>query len=629
MKRIALDTEYGHNPETGMMLPFLATTTNEQMVSRAYEIGTMGLYKKKQADYNRVQDIAEDDRIIKVFHNASADISALINIGINPVPPYSDTMIAGGIVNENFSTKKLKPMAAKYLGELCLEEKTLSKARSAITRKLRKEGIISPKKKGDKYFLPYFFVPPEILIPYALKDTEYTIKLEYLFMKPIAKYIDVYEFELSLIPIVVDLYRNGMLIDRPFVAKVIEQYSKEQQKILNKIIRMVKGYGLHFYDAKKKEVPFNPGSPKQISKVCEHLEVPIQKYTKTGVATDKKTLEPFIKQYPFLEAHFDSEWYEKQLTGYYIPFYFHHTTDTNSLAHFSYYQSSAKSGRFTAERIHQIPRKDEEEDDPRVIRDCFPAPKGAYIVAIDYDQIEMRLFGHFSSCELLVNAFINGEDPYLDGAKRIIKEVIGWQAELNKEKNPVKISKLKSRIKGARRAIKIIMLGVIYGMGDAKMASSLGVSFMEGREILTSFYDLYPVKPYMQETISTLYKQGYVRVLYDSSLMHFYRDFRVPHDMAYKAVNLIMQGTAGYVMKSGMLRAWEWLNKHRVKTKFHTLNGTIHDELIFYIYENYRNTVEITQTLQEIMADRVTFSLPITATPKMSDISWGAAKGIK
>jgi DNA polymerase-1 len=629
MKRIALDTEYGHNPETGMMLPFLATTTDEQLISKAYHIGTMGLYKKKSDDYCKIQDIAEDDRIIKVFHNASADISALMNIGMKPVPPYSDTMVAGGIVNENFSTKKLKPMAAKYLNEPCNEEKALSKAKNKITRELRKKGIIPPKQKGDKYFLPYYFIPPEILIPYALKDTEYTIKLEYLFMKTLEKYKDVYEFEMSLIPIVVDLYRNGMFIDRPFVAKMIEQYSSEQKKVLNKIIRMVKGYGLRFYDAKKKEVPFNPNSNLQISKVVEYLEIPITKFTTTGPATDKKTLEPFIDQYPFLEAHFDSEWYEKQLTTYYVPFYFHHTTDINSLAHFSYYQSAAKSGRFTAERIHQIPRKDEELEDPRVIRDCFPAPKGAYIVAIDYDQIEMRLFGHFSECKLLINAFLNGEDPYLDAARRIIKEVVSWETQLKIEKDVVKLAKLKSRVKGARRNLKIIMLGVIYGMGDGKMASSLGVSFMEGREILNSFYELYPVKPYMQSVISTLYKVGYIRVLYDSSLMHFYRDFRVPHDLAYKGVNMIMQGTAGYVMKSGMKRAYDWLQKKRVKTKPHTLNGTIHDELIFYIYENYKNTVEITQTLQEIMADRVTFSLPITATPKISDISWGAARGIK
>jgi DNA polymerase-1 len=615
MKRIALDTEYGYNPETGMMLPFLATTTDEQLISKAYYVGTMGLYKKKNDDYNKIQDLAEDDRIIKVFHNASADISALINIGMKPVPPYSDTMIAGGIINENFSTKALKPMAAKYLGEDCAEEKALSKAKSVITRQLRKEGIIPKKEKGDKYFLPYYFIPPEILIPYALKDTEYTIKLEYLFMKSLSKYRDVYNFELSLIPIVVDLYRNGMYINRPFVAKMIEQYSKEQQKILKKIIKMVKGYGLHFYDVKKKEVPFNPGSPKQISKVCEFLEIPIQKYTKTGVATDRKTLEPFIKQYPFLEAHFESEWYEKQLTGYYIPFYFHHTTDTNSLAHFSYYASSAKSGRFTAERIHQIPRKDEGEDDPRVIRDCFSAPKGAYIVAIDYDQIEMRLFAHFSNCTLLIKDILNGFDPHFGTAVNLYKATD--KKDLSKENEVVQKTK--------RRQAKTINFGIIYGMGIGKLSNSLNVSFMEAKEILNAYFELYPVKEYLYETTSILYKQGYVRVLYDSSFMHFYRDFRVPHDLAYKSVNIIIQGSAGYILKAGMMRVYNWINKNKAKIK---LIASIHDELLFYIYEKESIVLEITKQLQELMADKITFKVPIIATAKISDKSWGNTKKV-
>ena len=117
--------------------------------------------------------------------------------------------------------------------------------------------------------------------------------------------------------------------------------------------------------------------------------------------------------------------------------------------------------------------------------------------------------------------------------------------------------------------------------------------------------------------------------------MDFYRDFRVPQELAYKGVNIIMQGTAGFVMKAGMKRCYDVILKDKALKKVMTvpwtglpaIHGTIHDELIFYVFDKKRSVAEeCTAQMQSLMDDKVTFRVPITTSPKISDRSWGEAK---
>jgi len=161
-------------------------------------------------------------------------------------------------------------------------------------------------------------------------------------------------------------------------------------------------------------------------------------------------------------------------------------------------------------------------------------------------------------------------------------------------------------------------------MGQDKLARSLEVSTMESADILRVYYRKYLVKEYIKSTKGELYRTGSVKVTINRPLLKLYREYRVPHELAYKAVNIIIQGTAAYAMKAGMLRAWKWTKENKKYPGIRLLM-TIHDELIFEIPDKYRKE-EVVPKLTELMSDRTSFKVPIIASPKVSDKSWGDAK---
>ena len=644
MRKLGLDTEADWI--NGKYVPFVMTTYDLKTLKSKY----FDLTDKRQ--FKKAKKIAESN-IRKVFHNAAFDITALLNIGIEiDSSRIDDTMVQANIVNENFETKALKKLAGRYLDESCLEEKELKKAIKETKKELTWPG---KWPKGED--LPYSMIPRSKLKAYACKDPYYTVKLDKLFSRDIRRYSDVYQLELDIIPVIVDMQRNGMRIDRGFVKRMFDSYTEEMHACENGMRRYLANHDIIFNKTQvykrypkqcekwdeiterkdgaffaEKVIDFNPGSKKHVEYVLRELDIDTGKVTseKTRqMAVDKDSLKPFA-EHKFVKIYLRWMFLSKQVGTYYGPLYYWYTSDTNERAHFGLYQSGAKSGRFSAELIQTIPRKDEdkEEKDIRVIRNAFIPEDGYYFAAVDYDQIEMRLFAHFSNCKILIRDLIAGMDPHDSTTLALFPEARPVYEKIQKLKKsgrkPKLLAKLKIKFKGFRRKAKNLQFGIIYGMGQDKLARSLEVSTMESADILRVYYRKYPVKEYIKSTIGELYRTGSVKVTINRPLLKLYREYRVPHELAYKAVNIIIQGTAAYAMKAGMLRAWKWTKENKKYPGIRLLM-TIHDELIFEIPDKYRKE-EVVPKLTELMSDRTSFKVPIIASPKVSDKSWGDAK---
>lgn len=618
MKKIAIDTETSW--KNCRNIPFIATICEENLNTQLFDLRT-------PKGIRNMKEIAAE-KAVKVFHNAPFDITACRNIDIQIVGPYEDTMLQANIINENFESKRLKPLAKLYLNEPCNEEKELKKVKRQLEAKAKKEGKI----------FTWDMIPAETLYPYAKKDPWYTMRLNQLFSKTIGKYADVYRLECSLIPIIAEMQFLGMRIDRKFVLDHYKKYIEEMKKLMIGMNKTIEKKGVRFSEEKiykrypKKSdlwdsitgeegkysavryIPFNPNADAQVRKILLALDIHPTMYTekKHEVSINKEALAPF-KQVPFIDNFLRHKFLSKQTGTYYGPMYTWYTDKKNDRAHFSLFQSGAKSGRFTAELIQTIPRKDEDkpEEQIRLIRNAFIPGKGYSFACIDYDQVEMRLFASFSKCKPLIDHFLAGRDPYLGAAVDIWgKKILGMKKEVTK---------------GYRRKAKTISLGIIYGMGDNKLSASLGVPTIEAHDILQRYFAKYPVRNYMREVISNLYRQGSVSVVLDSPLMKLFREYRVPHDLAYKAVNIIIQGVASYVMKMGMKRCWDYIKKKELDIRMLT---TIHDELIFEINQKY-DVIKMANILKELMEDKITFKVPILASIKLSNKSWGETKEIK
>lgn len=649
---VGCDTEYNNE-----YVPFVATTCDEQLNGKIYDT------KHSSKDTAKIKEICEDRNVVKVFHAACNDLYAFSKIGIK-VRNVEDTMIAASLLNENFESKRLKSLAKIYLNEPCDEEKALSKVKSKLKREAKKEG---------REF-SYEDIPPEILKPYAIKDPSYNIKLWYLFKEPLKKYQAIYDMEKSLIPIIVRMVKRGIKIDRKFVADQITTNAAHIEEAYKDMCAILKENGLRFripirkrltrsYEKTKEsldkfckkqnctvlherveywkgqptlyamlEQAFNPGSTPHLRKAVKKLGIPITVLTNPfdddTVSTESRVIQPFEDDHPFVKHLLKYRFYTKQNTTYYRPLYYRYTSEEHPYAHFMLYQSGAKTGRFTASLIQTIPRNEESRTAKQVnhVRKAFIPRKGYKFVFVDFDQIEMRLFAHYSKCELLIDAIKAGFDPHLGTAITLFGEDVVL-------KNGDDIKKL------CRNVAKAINFGIIYGMGVRKLRASLEpilkllkeklkgkpIVIRRPEEILEEYYSKYPVKAFMSKLTSKLWKKGSIRIKFDSELMGFMRDYRVPQRLSYKGANVVIQGTAAYVLKTAMKRAAAFIKKSGLNIHMLTC---IHDEIAFEVDDSY-DEVKIAQKLADVMSDTITFAVPIIASPKISAKSWGDAKELK
>ena len=621
---IAIDTETANN------IPFIATTCDEQLKTKLYR-------PSNPEDLSELKAIAESPHIVKAFHSAVYDIYCLSLIGINVVPPIEDTLLMANYINEQWETKNLKRLAEILLGEETLEEHLLTK--------IRRKGEVIAKKEGIKF--TWDMIPEEILLPYAMKDPYYTIKLVYYFYSPIKQYSDLYSFEKELVFVVVEMIQNGMTINREFVLRKIEEceagifstlsllqnYLLDKDFILLDEVKRKTLKGLYSACSKLGIVPddseimqdpedsfiveypidFNPNSTYHVRKALKYLEIYTPPSGKKGdPATNADALKTVLKRghehSEFLEHHLYYKDLSKQNSTYYKPLYYDYTSNQDDTAHFLYYQSGARTGRFSANLIQTIPKatKGPMTSKSRDIRTAFIAPKGYKLLTIDYDQIEMRLFVCMSECEKMIQDINNGFDVHLGTA-------IGIYG----------LDKVNEDPTFYRRRAKNINFGIIYGMGTQALADQIGISLMEASFVLQDYYDNYPVKKFIRDTVGFLYKNQYIRIQYDSPRMRFIRDYRVPQRLAYKGVNVRIQGTAAYIMKFAMYRMFRFIIEEKLGLK---LILCMHDEL-GYLIPNDICCLELYKKIIEVIEDRVTFKIPITATPKLGD-DWGHCEEI-
>ena len=235
MRVLGIDTEYDYCD------PFLATTTDEELVSRAYH--TKVLSQKKE-----LKAICEDRNIRKVFHHASGDMFILRNIGIHVVAPYECTLIASNLVDENYSSRNLKKLATKHLGIETHESNLLK----SVIKKYKKIAV-----KGG-YPFKWSQIPLEVMLPYAKKDPEYTLQLWYYWQTPIEEMRKLYEFEKSIIPLIVDMEWKGLRIDRYLCGRKSREYGDRLDTLYEQMGQFIVD---NHIDLGKE---FNPRSPKQI-----------------------------------------------------------------------------------------------------------------------------------------------------------------------------------------------------------------------------------------------------------------------------------------------------------------------------------------------------------------------------
>jgi DNA polymerase I-like protein with 3'-5' exonuclease and polymerase domains len=272
----------------------------------------------------------------------------------------------------------------------------------------------------------------------------------------------------------------------------------------------------------------------------------------------------------------------------------------NGKVHTNFKAHGAETGRFSSSdpNLQNIPSSGEYG---KLIRNLFIAPPGYKLVVADYSQIEPRIIAAFSGDPIMVENYRTGGDIYT---------TIG------------------DTMKVDRKAGKVLVLSIAYGVGPEKIAQSIGCSVTDAKDLLArfeaQFHDIskYKAKVIRQATgkapipyVETIFgRRRYIPELKSQD-----RGLKSRADR--QAFNTVIQGSAADLMKLAIVRA------HSCFTDEPDVNVvlTIHDELVTVAREDL-----VEETAEAIRVSMEGIHLPEITVPLIADVKivnkWGEAK---
>lgn len=525
----------------------------------------------------KVKPILEDHKIDKVFHNAIFDLHIFAGEGIEVNGKVHDTLVIAHLMNENEPSYRLKELAPKYL-------KCEADTFDALFGKNCLFSTVELK------FANY----------YACKDTKLTWELYSFYMK----YLNNPKFE--------KLKKNYDNIEQPLIKEVFymertgfaidfEEVNRQKVELTERKAQLEALLEVHFGN-----INFN--SVQQLSKVLYqdkklHLLNEIPPNFKQS--TDAKTLKILAKydegckilvEYKDIVKHLSS--FVEKLPEMVKP---------DGKIHGSFKQTGTVTGRFSSVNPNM-------QQQPKEARKMFVAPNGYLILGADFSAQEPRLLAHFTQDQVLLDIYEQGKDLYSTYAslhyKRPYEEVY---------KNP------DGSDTKERKAFKVVILAIMYGMTEKSLADTLGINELEAKTLIDSFYKGSPrVAKWIEHNKETARKYGYVETLFgrkrrlpDAKSQDKWERMRAER----QTTNARIQGSASEQTKLVMIKAGNKLREISKEGREFRLLATIHDEVLFQVPEDI--TKEEVKIIESLMVDTV----KLNNVPSKTDIELGKCWG--
>jgi DNA polymerase-1 len=364
---------------------------------------------------------------------------------------------------------------------------------------------------------------------------------------------DVYEkIDLPLAPVLADIERAGIRVDRKELDKMSQSMEKEVRRLEKEVWKLAGS-------------EFNVNSPTQLAEILFD-KLNLQPNARRGKAKARSTavdiLEELSAQHPLPAKIIEYREIAKLKSTYVdaLPKLIH--PETGRL-HTSFSQTGTATGRLSSSdpNLQNIPVRSELG---REIRAAFVAEKGKILLSADYSQIELRIMAHFSEDSVLIDAFRNGEDIHARTAQEVFG--VGPLAQTSEH----------------RRAAKAINFGIIYGLSPFGLAQQLGIEQREAAQFISAYFTRYRgVKEYLDKILAETRKTGVAKTLFgrirpipeiNSPQMQL-RNFA-----ERTALNSPLQGTAADLIKLAMIKIDRRLAEEKFDAK---MILQVHDELLF------------------------------------------------
>ena len=401
-----------------------------------------------------------------------------------------------------------------------------------------------------------------------------------------------YGLELPLCPVLAEMERAGMLVDRRALADfgiLLDGRIQADEALI--------------YELAGEEFNFN--STQQFGRILfDKLGLPPVKKTKTGYSTNADVLEKLRDKHPIVEAVLDYRQLAKLKSTYVDGLT--KVIAADGRIHTSFQNTVTATGRLssTEPNLQNIPVRTELGAE---LRKMFVAPAGRVLVDADYSQIELRLLAHIAGDEHMIAAFRAGEDIHTVTAS----QVFGVPPEQVTHE--------------MRRRAKAVNFGIVYGISDFSLSQDIGVTRAEAKAYMEKYFEKYSgVHAYMTQVVERAKADGYV-----STLMGRRRwlpelkssNFNLRSFGERVALNMPIQGTAADLIKKAMLHVDGRLRREGLEAR---LVLQVHDELIVECPEGEAEQVQ--RLLAEEMEHVAELAVPLTAEAHAGK-SWAEAKG--
>ena len=535
-------------------------------------------------------DICKDTTKTVVFHNALYDLGWLRAEGVEVKGKIRDTMVVAPLLDENRRYYNLNSLARDHL-KTYKDEKLLKSA--------AEEFGVDPKSGMWR-------LPPRYVGAYAEQDALITLRLWNELEKKIVseECTGIFNLETKLTPILLDMKTKGVRVDLDKAQKVKKDLTKLEKTLLDEI-------------TKDTGVAMEPWVATSVAKVFDAVGLSYSRTEKSGSPAFTKQ---FLSNHhhPIAKKIIKIREINKANTTF-VDTILEHSHNGRIHCDFHPLRSDGGgtvTGRFSSSNpnLQQIPARDPEIK--KLIRGLFIPEEHHKWGSFDYASQEPRWLVHYC-------ATLTGIDrhPQIDDIVTMYKE---GNADFHQ---------MVADIAGIpRKQAKTVNLGLMYGMGKAKLANILDLSVDEATSLLEKYNERVPfLKSVSDRATRRASDTGVIRTwlgrkcrfnMYEpisyqynkalpmkEAIQEYGSKGRIRRAFTYKALNRLIQGSSADQTKKAMIDCYE-------EGLCPTL--TVHDELCF----NIKDEKEV-EKIKDIMCNCVPdLKIPFEVDAELGN-NWG------
>ena len=572
---------------------------------------TVGVNHDPQQVIAYVREQLSRENQPKVFHNALYDVGYLEHEGIPVLGKIFCTWIAEKLINHSASAS-LEDTAQRYLGKGKSSEVLYQWSWEAF-------GKGKPKSASEMRSLSMqnlYRTPAELVGFYAESDTALPIRIlpEQWDKMASLGLLDVFEMECGLIPLLVQMRREGVSVDLDAAERASKQIEISADKLQLQVNDLA-GCCL------------NTGSPIEVGRVFDRLKI---KYPLTEKSGKPQLKGEFLKTLSHPLGNMIVELQE--LLKYNSTFVKGFILDSHIKGKIypSFNMLRAVTGRASCSQpnCQQIPSRNELA---KVIRSIFVPDVGHnHFRKYDYSAVESRILGHFAvgqgSKELRQEYKDKPSTNYHHFTRDMIKKLVGLELE--------------------HKHVKCVNFAGIYGASEKKLQKMMGLTDQESSVFFSAYHSGLPyIKATMRHCSEQAEARGYTQTILGRRVAfdHFEPKFStkgtsrlpaLPYEKAlqsygvnikrsylHKALNAVIQGSAADLMKMAMLKCWQ----DGVFAETGVPRMVIHDELTFSVKEGVSE--KSFSAMKHIMETAIPFKVPILVEGEKGS-SWGCTEKI-